>query len=1310
MAGLEKMMEAVLNKMEVRLMAGMHSIKSEIKKDFKEFKRENVNVTQSLAEKLSSNKALLIEYIGRIKKVETRLEELKAPPNQKRAPPAQIEERDPLMALDEEEILEGKGEIVMKPQFKNLEGDFPYDPDGKVRRRRTQFVPVIPQPPDEWGLTRKVPVSPDSDKNITLFGLNPEDYPVSSSSLMARNQYRQLLELSPSGVPDYFDDIPIGLFTWSLRDIVPMYIYNKTIREFTLARGVITNYIGSMMDTRQITTARHANPTRLFTLTDGKYKAGRIDDIYKFARSFDFERRVGVTERANKQQIYSLLSTVTSAGSIRINHRMRDFYETYDRKVTILDTEGQRVTQTEYYNSLITIVEVDLEEGVPDLETFMVTLRTSFYSIVELLRINHEKDFFKLEVRFAPEEKAITQYYTVFNGRGFFDILNPEHVKIEDNLLDTITAKNASSDSRTDDALYWFLDYQHYRVSVFDLERSGGCKGVHDLPEIRWATISETAEVKTQGCFIKILHVYLKTLFKNSSTRLRKIGKKYTTFWKYLDRELSTHTYQDGKNLVLIKVVWAERATRLFGINLFVYDYLGNIYDGGKDELKESDKILRVLLYKKHFYSITNYKPSPAEAKLGIEKIKKGSNLKSIPVYYDLETVYDCDPVSDHHLLPYSISYLIGDYSKNVSFEHVLRPDRNFPILFDKMLKDIKAHGAAYIARKHKAFAKAKVVTNTKTGVIKPFFIFYKMIAFNGANFDHHLLFAHLANAGYPIIYAPKNNKIHTFKAILADGVGIEVWDPAAFVRGSLANVAKAFNLKHQKGVFDHDVIQKAYEDGKFVSFIRENKFDLQAYNNLDVLVLKDITIKLKGLGLGVLHSPTLASLAFKLFRRTMDKEEMEGMRGFKDLEWQDAIRGSLIGGRTHIRREKGVPQLSHTFPELGVMIDVVSLYPFVMEEEKYPHGSYRVVADFKEVNKLWEGGEEGIWWCRVDQKPMEVKYEHCILPTLSEEKKGAKYLWDVFGKYEGYLPTITVIDLMTAGATVEIEEVIVWENFSDIFNTYVHRYKRGKEEEDRKRGRGLNTYNPVKRAMYKELMNSLSGKMCQREFLTTYGYYDLKKDGEAKVVNRMKENGADFDMVGNRGIFVKSTQEYESSKAYPVYIACFIYAYARSHMWREVFSKMKVWYTDTDSALIDIKDLSKINNLHIDRKKYNQLRHIRTQSEKKFGFFDVEGVCDKVYTPASKSYLMMYKGKIVKKRLKGVRKDDQIVFGEKIVGTLDISDEKNENYERNHAAIIKLFQTLVSGGFAEILTWSFRKCFRTATIRRLDMRKLLKV
>ncbi len=1291
--------------------------------------RSQATETDDLKQHLEEHEKLLMTIVQRLEITEKQLKiPLKEPEFEEKKRETPPIEQLVFEALDEDEILEQiGGTIVMESkfeglresEFENLQKDLPYTSESKVRRRVKQLITVPPPPPEEWEFTGKAFYK---NKAMLHFGLNRDrKYPVSSSSLLARAQYRDLLGLSVSGIPPYFDDLHVGLFTWSLRDKMPIYVYNMPILLFNKAKAVLTNYIGSMMSSRQRSSIRTTNATRLYTLTDPKYIVPHLDDVYKFARNIEYEQRVKPKERAKKQQLYTLLSTLSTVGSMKIKRNTEQYYETYDRKVTILDSKEEKITKIEYYNGLVTTIEVDFVGEITNMAQFTASVRVSFFRLVEMLKIRHTSSYFKLEVRFSPEDQELTQYYLVFNGKGSFDILNPTEFKIGENLVDTVKGKNSESDTWTGDAIFWLIDYQHYRVSIFDLERSGGCGGVHPPPDIRWGKIGDT-EIKSKGCFVKILHVFLKEQYRDKSSMIRKIKSNYLTFWKHLDTELGTLTFQDGKNDKLIKVSWAERAATLFAVTLIVHDATGKafesqlkmrkeektgrkIFERGRTLPQESAKILRVLLYKEHFYPITNYKPPFPEKPLISAVVHHHSHVPlKISVYYDLETVYDCDPTSENHLIPYSISYLIGNYATKVKFGYVLRPDKNYPLLFTTMIRELIKQGTAYIARRE---------VKRKETEKHPFFLFYQMIAFNGANFDHHLLFAHLSSAGYPILYAPKTNKIHTFKALLTENIGIEVWDPAAFVSGSLETVAESFNVENKKGKFDHDAMQKAYEEGRFVSYAKNISVRLKEYNDQDVRVLKDIVRTLSNLGLGLLQNSTLASLSYKLFKQTIEKGVAKSLIGFKEQKVQSMVRKSLIGGRTHIRREEGKLIYAHVFPKLGVMVDVVSLYPFVMNERKYPHGSYHFLETESETNKAWEEGAEGLWWCAVDQKPMEGKYHHCILPKLTRERKGAKYAWDTFGDFEGYLPTPTVEDLIIAGANVWFEGAIIWDDFSNIFSTYIKRYKKGKEEEDEKKRR-KKPFNPVKRKMYKSLMNSLSGKMCQREFLTTYTYLDFRSEGVAGFISTMKK-GIDFDIVSNNGVFIKGERDYVGEVAYPVYLASFIYGYARSYMWRKVFSRMRVWYTDTDSALIDVSDLKLIEPLVVSTKFKKEIGgKFPRMKKKQFGDFEVEEVCTNIYMPASKSYLMLSKGIIVKKRLKGVRNKDQIEINGRVVGALDTTSKeilkKPEELKRNKAAVVNMFETLNRGGHVNMLTWSFRKCFRTGTIRRIAMRKLIKI
>jgi DNA polymerase elongation subunit (family B) len=170
----------------------------------------------------------------------------------------------------------------------------------------------------------------------------------------------------------------------------------------------------------------------------------------------------------------------------------------------------------------------------------------------------------------------------------------------------------------------------------------------------------------------------------------------------------------------------------------------------------------------------------------------------------------------------------------------------------------------------------------------------YKVYIHNSSNFDLIFLFKHILNLEKDRFFidfikredkfikidikkfnyksyidkndSPKTKKITEFS--------LTFYDSYLILPNSLSRLAKAFNLL---GKLSFDVAKNDVADLKDLEFMKE----LLEYNKQDCKLLYDIIISFNNLfiemfKLSILDSPTLPSLAFKLFTTTYLQEEIE--------------------------------------------------------------------------------------------------------------------------------------------------------------------------------------------------------------------------------------------------------------------------------------------------------------------------------------------------------------------------------------------------------------------------------------------------
>lgn len=734
--------------------------------------------------------------------------------------------------------------------------------------------------------------------------------------------------------------------------------------------------------------------------------------------------------------------------------------------------------------------------------------------------------------------------------------------------------------------------------------------------------------------------------------------------------------------------------------------------------------------------------------------------------YYDLETIMD----REGDVVPYSNAYeMDNEYFMDIS--HTPSLD-----IFSKMMHRFQLKGSGKR---------------------------WYLCAYNGSKFDHIMLFIFVLLSGYEI---PKGNEpnptgsSHTFSfrfrspmsnkwkedeykrrleielesstsdkyankikenlknLIDSEMSMITVWDPCLYLRKPLHQAATDFKIGINKLGFDHEVVQEMYDKDQLHEWLQSNRGKLHEYNIQDVKVMKLLTEKLfdsleeitQMRWYEIVKYPTSPGLAYAWWKKILESEKSKYPKGedpiYKAVStrgYDEVVRKAITAGR--VQGEIG----RHKFKEAMIMVDVVSLYPFVMKSGDYPEGEEEILSSTEDCLDRYERGVLGIYYCRWDQSNLKTQL---ILPT----RVNGKLDWTHEKKGEGYVPSRTIDQLLDYGCnvvflspnptkiehvkqlvnevdyeekdketkmTIEMKEEleaqcikvykrrdgrltyyqnkvvcgICWERRGNPFDSYVDTLADMKNQQDEyasgKTKEEKDKFNPALREMIKMLLNSLSGKVAQRNFTKRYelihDYNEMRytldkiigtqaskefsqknqglipKDREGseesvklhkylEVREGMYDNidmikSIDIEFLVQKGrdeISWLSWDDYGYNKrvAKPSQLGVFIYANARAYMYDNVFSKMKVWYTDTDSAMIRKSDFNKINE-ELVCNYVNAENELKVKRKKKFGDYEVEwndtAVYDELIVLAPKMYAFLWRGKVVKAKYKGVGKKD---------------------------------------------------------------------
>lgn len=663
------------------------------------------------------------------------------------------------------------------------------------------------------------------------------------------------------------------------------------------------------------------------------------------------------------------------------------------------------------------------------------------------------------------------------------------------------------------------------------------------------------------------------------------------------------------------------------------YLYVGN------GPLRDRALPVNILLKKEHYEHIQEFIEPKFDSNCGVELrngevltndqihlnlIKQGRTASRGQIrrcdkvtkylFFDYETVFD--PADRMLLKPYSICWYIDDTinSEDYVFNPKMMNDVQYSVGFncnDKFIESIlegSARGEKYI-----------------------------LVGFNNSRFDNFLL----ANAALKL--DALGHIFYVNNSILSMNItgGHTTFDLCRFLNTSLAKACKSFNTHPKKLVgdeaLDHAVVQARYEKGEFKEWLKESLELLLDYNMKDVMSLCDLFHKTrvaikKMTGDDMCKYMTIGQMTYKLWKKSLPHSL--SVAAPKTHQEDKAIRQALIGGRCQNFR--------HVFKyEKPVrMVDVGSLYPYVMMTRQFPCGPYRSVDQYQE-------GKLGIYRVSI---PSGAQPKCKIIPNRNKE--GALD-WDYEGEIQKNLTSVDIECMRLHGVEHTVHDGICWDKSSnDIFRPYLEPIKAEKVRQDSLEN--TPAYNGALRAMAKLFLNSLSGKVIQRNYADVTELVSNEKEFNQLRKKIKIDTMFQVSLSGSKALITgKKLDEdvYKRRYAKPSYLGVFIYAYARAHMYDTVLSKYDVIYMDTDSAALTLEDYQHFC------KTYPELQG------SEFGQYKEEvGEASKIITLAKKMYCIVNKEepKKCKWRFKGVNlhKDKLCYINEK--DYVDAGKKKN--------------------------------------------------
>lgn len=319
--------------------------------------------------------------------------------------------------------------------------------------------------------------------------------------------------------------------------------------------------------------------------------------------------------------------------------------------------------------------------------------------------------------------------------------------------------------------------------------------------------------------------------------------------------------------------------------------------------------------------------------------------------------------------------------------------------------------------------------------------------AFNGANFDHYFLLKVFMKMGYEV----KDFVLKGGSIFRAKFENIIFMDIRKHTTGSFKENLETMGCNLAKGDFDH----AKGDDWEKMS--EKDRKDCLAYLKIDVMGLKELYEKMNEALYGQfkvnMHSFFSTShTTFTMWRRHLNNESPTLIK-IPSLKEESAFRPACFGGRCYPSKKafescerdpylKGKLDYDKVNDYL-VDLDVVSLYPSVMQLYEYPVGEVLQLekAELDEYNRVIREDrhckEVGIYY--IKYKPNK-HLAHAILPHRTP--LGLKW---TLADGEGYFTSIDIDNALNYG----YEVVILDPNEEAKYERIVYHKKCGKKHID---------------------------------------------------------------------------------------------------------------------------------------------------------------------------------------------------------------------------------------------------------------------
>lgn len=435
---------------------------------------------------------------------------------------------------------------------------------------------------------------------------------------------------------------------------------------------------------------------------------------------------------------------------------------------------------------------------------------------------------------------------------------------------------------------------------------------------------------------------------------------------------------------------------------------------------------------------------------------------------------------------------------------------------------------------------------------------------FHNLKFDGEFLFVWLFENGFKHVLNRKDEATKTFTTLISDSgqfysikiifekkgkktVYAQIYDSLKILPFSVAEIAKGFNLPISKLEIDYTAAREIGHEltQTEVDYIR-NDVDIVA-RALNVLFNQN------------LKKMTQGSNALHDYKETVGKKNFE--RWFPEPDYDADVRQSYKGGFTYLNPSYKDEDLGE-----GIVLDVNSLYPWVMHDCKLPYGDPVFFQGRYEKDDLYDLYVQ-MFTCQFELKEgyiptVQLKNNLSFIPTEYLTSSGD----------EEVTMCMTSVDLELFLEHYEIYNVewhSGWKFKSTIglFSAYIDKWMKVKIESTQNGNKSMRT-------LAKLMLNAL------------YGKFALNPNVRSKIP------------YYDNGLIRYAMGEKEQRKPLYIPVGTFITAWARH---KTITSAQKVYpmfvYADTDSLHLNLKLPEQLSNMSND-----DLEKLTTEELQKHG------------------------------------------------------------------------------------------------------------